>query len=137
MSLRKHLVLSVNLMFVNIQKWTDFERLFLIIFLAHGYLIRLINIIKICSFMDYLRLVKFLLEVFFFLIYFFYFCSSTLVSIFIPQCSHCPTHPSFLSSILPPLALSMCPLYMFLDGPLPIFPHYPSPPSFLVTVSLL
>ena len=30
---------------------------------------------------------------------------------------------------LPPLALSSCPLYLFLDGPSPVFSHYPSPPS--------
>ena len=34
------------------------------------------------------------------------------------------------------LALSMGPLYMFLDDPSPSFPHYPSLPSPLVTVSL-
>ena len=48
----------------------------------------------------------------------------------------CPIHPRFPPSKLPPLALSMCPLYMFLDGPSPIFPHYPSPSSSLVTVTL-
>ena len=37
---------------------------------------------------------------------------------------------------LPSLALSMCPLYMFLDGPSSIFPHYPSPSSPLDTASL-
>ena len=39
-----------------------------------------------------------------------------------------PPHPSRLpSSKLPPLALSVCPLYMFLDGPSPIFLHYSLP----------
>ena len=47
-----------------------------------------------------------------------------------------PTHPYLPPSNLPPLILSMGPLDMFLDGPSPIFPHYPSPCSPLVTVSL-
>ena len=59
---------------------------------------------------------------FFFYFISFYCCSSTVVSIFPLTCP-----PPLLSpSNLPPLALSMCPLYMFLDGPSPIFPHYPS-----------
>ena len=74
------------------------------------------------------------------LIYFFFFllfyCSSTVVFIFFHH-SH-PSHPSCLPpSNLPSLALSMCPLYKFLDDTSPIFPHYPSPCSPLVTVSLL
>ena len=48
-----------------------------------------------------------------------------------------PTHPGFPPSNPLPLALSMCPLHMFLDGPSPIFPHYPSPRSSLVTVCSL
>ena len=39
-----------------------------------------------------------------------------------------PIHPCLPPLNLPPLALSMCPLYMFLDGPFPIFPHYLVPP---------
>ena len=58
----------------------------------------------------------------------FYYSSSTVVSIFTPP-APCPTHPHLPPSNLPPLALSMCPLYMFLGGPSPIFPHYPSPPN--------
>ena len=53
-----------------------------------------------------------------------------------PLHPQCPAYPYLLPSILPPLALSMCLLYMFLDGPSPIFPHYPSPLSPLVTVTL-
>ena len=63
----------------------------------------------------------------FFLFSLFYCCSSTVVSIFTPPWTPCCTHPCLLSLNLPPLALSMCPLYMFLDGSSPIFPHYPSP----------
>ena len=48
-----------------------------------------------------------------------------------------PTHLHLLPSILPPLTLSMGPLYMFLDDLSPIFPHYFSLPSPLVTVSFL
>ena len=48
-----------------------------------------------------------------------------------------PTHPCLPPLNLPALALSICLLYMFLDDPSPIFPHYSSVPSFpLVTVSL-
>ena len=63
-------------------------------------------------------------------------CSSTIVSIRHPPTPPCPTHPCLPFSNLPLLALSMCPLYMFLDGPSPIIPNYPSPPSSLLTVSL-
>ena len=55
----------------------------------------------------------------------FYF-SSRVVSIFTPPQPPIHSHLSPLN--LPPLALSMCPLYMFLDGPSLIFPNYPSPP---------
>ena len=37
-------------------------------------------------------------------------------------------HPCLPPSILSPLALSTCPLYMFLDDPSLIYPHNPSPP---------
>ena len=47
-----------------------------------------------------------------------------------------PSHPHLPPSNLPPSALSICPLYMFLNGPSPIIPHYPSLPSSLVTISL-
>ena len=49
-------------------------------------------------------------------------CSNTVVSIFF-----LPFPPSTFNPI--PLALSMCPLYMFLGDPSPIFPPYPSPPT--------
>ena len=42
--------------------------------------------------------------------------------------THRPTHPRLPPSNLPPLALSMGPLYMFIDGPSSIFPHCSSPP---------
>ena len=48
-------------------------------------------------------------------------------SIFTPTRPHTPPHPHLPPSNLPPLALSMGPLYMFLDGPFPISPPYPSP----------
>ena len=63
--------------------------------------------------------------------------SSTVVSIFPPPffstpCPHLPT------SILPPLALLMSPLYMFLNDPSLSFPHYfpPLPLWFLSICSL-
>ena len=43
-----------------------------------------------------------------------------------------PPHPQSYH----PLALSLGPLYMFLDDPSPSFPHYPLPLSPLVTVNL-
>ena len=58
------------------------------------------------------------------------------LSLFSPTMSPCPTHPLLQPLNLPPLALSMCSLHMFLGGPSPIFSHYPSLPSPLVTVSL-
>ena len=55
---------------------------------------------------------------------------------FPPPLSLTPPTPTSHPQSYPPLAFSMCPLYVFLDGPPPIFPHYPSSPSPLVTVSL-
>ena len=55
---------------------------------------------------------------------------------FHPTTAPCPTHPNLPPSNIPPLALSMCPLPIFLDRPSPIFPHYPSPPSPPGTISL-
>ena len=45
----------------------------------------------------------------------------------LPCSPHSPTHPCLLLSNPPPLALSMCPSYMFLDGPFSVIPHYPLP----------
>ena len=47
---------------------------------------------------------------------------------FYPTTPHCPTHPCLSPSNLCLLALSMCPLWKFLDGLSPIFPDYPLPP---------
>ena len=47
-----------------------------------------------------------------------------------------PTHPHLPPSVPPSLALSLFPLYVFLGDLFPSFPHYLSPPSPLVTVSL-
>ena len=44
------------------------------------------------------------------------------------QLSPFSPHHDLPPSNLPSLALSVCPLYMFLDGPSPIFPNYPIPP---------
>ena len=44
-----------------------------------------------------------------------------------------PPPPTFNPS--PSLSLSKGLLYMYLDAPSPSFPHYPPPPSSLVTVS--
>ena len=51
---------------------------------------------------------------------------------FHPTMTPDPTHPHLLHSNPPPLALSMCLSYVFLDG----LPYYPFPLSFLGTVSL-
>ena len=48
-----------------------------------------------------------------------------------------PHHHHIPRSILPPMALSMGPLYMFFDDPFSSFLHYVPSPSLLVTVSLL
>ena len=59
-------------------------------------------------------------------IYLFYCCSSIIVSI-----SPYPNSPPWLPPWnLPLFSLSMCSLYMFLDSPSPIFPHYPSPSGY-------
>ena len=67
----------------------------------------------------------------------FYCCSSTVVSIFTPPYLPCLTHPCLPPSNLPALALSMCPLYMFLYGPSPIFPIIPLPLLWLLSVCSL
>ena len=55
---------------------------------------------------------------------------------FHPTMATCPTHPCLPPLNLPSLTLSICLLYMFLDGHIRVIPYYPSPPSSLVTVSL-
>ena len=55
-------------------------------------------------------------------------CPSTVVSI---SLHHSYPTPAILTShpwSYSPLALSMCPLYMFLDDPSPCSPNYPLPP---------
>ena len=71
-----------------------------------------------------------------------FFFSYHFVLLFTYSCLHFPattfTPPPIPTShpqSYPPLALSMDPLYMFLDDSFPSFPHYYLPPS-LVTVSL-
>ena len=73
----------------------------------------------------------------------YYFVFVTFLLLFHYSCFHfnptmpaCPAHLHLTSSNLPPLALSMCPFYMFFDGPSPIVPYYPSLLSSLVAVSL-
>ena len=61
-----------------------------------------------------------------FLLFFKYSCLH-----FHPTLAPHPTHPHLPPLNLPPLALSMCPLYMFLDDPSSISPRYPSPSSSL------
>ena len=71
------------------------------------------------------------LHFFFKKIYTYFNChSSTVVSIFLLALSPAPP------PILPPLALSMCPLYVLLDDLSPSFACYPPSPSSLVTVTL-
>ena len=67
--------------------------------------------------------------------YFFYCCSSTVVSIFPPQHTPAPPIPNSHPRSCPPLALSMGPSYVFLDGPSP-FPLVILFCSPLVTVCL-
>ena len=67
---------------------------------------------------------------------FFYCCLSTVVSIFPPPCRLFPSPPCLQPSNLPTLALSICLLYIFLEGSSPTIPHYLSPLSRLVTGSL-
>ena len=78
------------------------------------------------------------LSIYFFFTFSFitYFLKISLL-LFKYSCVHFPltmppylTHPYLPPLNLPPMALSMCPLCMFLDGPSPIFPHYPLLPSF-------
>ena len=77
------------------------------------------------------------LKAWFFIIFIFFHCfSSTIVSIFKPHTSPHTTHLHLPPLNLPSLALSMCPLYMFLDGPSSIIHYYPYPSSSLVTVRL-
>ena len=68
--------------------------------------------------------------------FFFLIIVQVQLSPFSPHHAPCPTHPRLPPWNLPPLSSSMYPLYMFPDGTSPLFPHYPSPLSFLVTVSL-
>ena len=55
-------------------------------------------------------------------------CSSTVVYIFPPLLTPTAAIPTSHPRSYPSLALSMGPLYMFLDGPFFFFPHYPLPP---------
>ena len=71
-------------------------------------------------------------EINMFIFSFFYCCSNTVVSIFLPPLL--PSHPQSF----PPLALSMSSLYMFLDEPSLSFPCYlPSTPLWLLSVCSL
>ena len=69
-------------------------------------------------------------------LFIYYYCLNTVVSIFTPPWPPRPTH-TYLPCSNPSPLLCPCPLYMFLDGLPPIFPHYLPLPSPLVTVSLL
>ena len=53
-------------------------------------------------------------------IFSFFIIVQVQLSPFPPTTPLCPTHPHLPPSILSPLTLSMCPLYMFLDDPSPI-----------------
>ena len=65
-----------------------------------------------------------------------FYTSNTVVSIFTPPLSPTPPTPTSYPQSYPPLALSISPLYMFLDDPFPAFSCYLPPCSPLVTVSL-
>ena len=73
---------------------------------------------------------------FFFFFSFFYYCLSTVVSVFPPPLSPTPPTPTSHPQLFPCWALSMGPLYMFLDDPSLSFSCYLPTPSPLVTVSL-
>ena len=89
-----------------------------------------------CSFSSFFRWTVILCFLRFYLLLFF----NLFLFLFKYSCLHfhlpTPPHPCLPPSNLPLLALSMCPLYMFLDGPSPVSPHYPFPLSLLVTLSL-
>ena len=69
-------------------------------------------------------------------LFIFYCCSCTVVSIVLPPLSHpYPYLTSHFQSFCP-LALSMGPLYIFLDNTSPFFPHYPPTPTTLIAISL-
>ena len=72
-----------------------------------------------------------------FKIHFFNCCSSTIVSISPPPLPPVPPTPSSHPRSYPPLALSMCPLYMSLDDPSPSSPGYPHPPLWLLSLCSL
>ena len=59
--------------------------------------------------------------VFFSFLYFFYCCSSTVVSIFLPPLFPSPPTPTSYPQSFPSLTLSMSPLYMILMTPFPLF----------------
>ena len=77
------------------------------------------------SFLNFMYLFMYL-----FLLFFKYNC------LHFPPPPSCPTHHHLSPSNLPLLALPICPLYLFLDGPSPINPNYPLSPSSVVTVGL-
>ena len=64
---------------------------------------------------------------FYFVLFYFVFLIVVQVQLspFSPHHGPQPTHPRLPPSNLPPLALSMCPIYMFLDGPSPSPPVIP------------
>ena len=81
----------------------------------------------------------FIFYVSFICIYFifkFFIVVQVQLSPFSPHTSHHPTHPTSHPQSYPPLALSMGPLFMFLDDIDHSFSCYPPPPSALVTVRL-
>ena len=69
----------------------------------------------------------YILEIISFLLFlFFYCCSITVVSIFLPTVTFTPAIPSSHPWCYPLLVLSMFPLYMFLKTPPPFPPFIPS-----------
>ena len=90
-----------------------------------------------CFYSSFLCSFSFFLFIYLFL-FIFYCCSSTVVSIFSPSLSPTPVTLTSHPHSFPPLALSMGPLYMFLDDPSHFYHNYPLPhPLWLLSVLYL
>ena len=92
----------------------------------------------VCLF-SFTKLRKFSFIVFLFFSYILFFLYFFIVQVhclhFLSTTPHHPSNTHLPPLIIPSLALSMCPSYMFPDGPSPIFPLLPLPtPLWLLSV---
>ena len=74
---------------------------------------------------------------FIFFIFLFNYCLRRVVSISLPPLPPSPAIPTSHPQSDPPLSLSMCPLYMFLDDPSPFLHFSLPPPLWLLSVCSL